>query len=96
MSRLIIGQSQEASHRNIFVNGFPTNPDTTANQFPLLALLISSIEQTWEPFKRSTNLAPIGKTHMYTFYVKIYAFRQCCFTNDTYTPSYGVLQKTLI
>ena len=65
------------------------NPDTTANQFPLLALLISSIEQTWKPFKRSTYLASIGKTHMYTFYIKIYACCQCCLTNDTYTPYYG-------
>ncbi len=56
VNNLIVRQSEEPSHRDIFVNRFPMNPPALSNQFPLLALFISSVLQAWKPAKRGANL----------------------------------------
>ncbi len=75
VNNLIARQSEETSHRDIFVNRFPMNPPALSNQFPLLALFISSVMQAWKPAKRGTNLTSIGKTHMETLRIKVNACR---------------------
>src|SRR5260370_9149877 len=75
VNNLIVRQSEETSHRDIFVNRFPMNAPALSNQFPLLALFISSVLQAWKPAKRGANLTSIGKTHMETLRIKVNA---CC------------------
>src|SRR5258708_8472001 len=71
VNNLIVRQSEETSHRDIFVNRFPMNAPALSNQFPLLALFISSVLQAWKPSKRGTNLTSIGKMHMETLRIKV-------------------------
>jgi hypothetical protein len=54
---------QQTGNRDIFVDCFPMDADSTANELPLFPLLTRRIQEPWELYQGNRHASPVVQNH---------------------------------